>query len=103
MHNRPGYTVEPVYEDSATGQQIVDVQVRETANGAVGRDGQYQGWRDDYTSDAYGEPVYDPHIIDELAESPVVGFDEGEYIDALLDSNPLITPALEFAVDYMPQ
>ena len=103
MHNRPGYTVEPVYEDSATGQQIVDVQVRETANGAVGRDGQYQGWRDDYTSDAYGEPVYDLHIIDELAESPVVGFDEGEYIDALLDSNPLITPALEFAVDYMPQ
>lgn len=104
MMNRPGYTVDPVYEDSSAGQEIVDVQIRQTGHSAVGRDGVYRGWQDDYTSDSQGRSIYDPkNGLDELAESPVVGFNEEEYTAALLESNPEIPKALDYALDHAPQ
>ena len=103
MHNRPPMTVDPVYSDDATGQQVVDLQVRQTGSTAVGRDGQYRNWEDDWTSDSQGRSVYDPKDgLDELAESPVVGFDEQEYTEALLASNPDIPAALDYALDNAP-
>ena len=104
MYNRPPMTVNPVYSDSATGQQVVDLEIQQTGHSAVGRDGQYRGWQDDWTSDSQGRSVYDPKDgFDELGQSPVVGFNEDEYTEALLTSNPDIPKALEFAVDFMPE
>ena len=94
------YTVSPVYTEDATGQQVItDLEVSSGHN-VVGRDGQYRGWEDDWTSDSQGRSVYDPKDnFDELGESPVVGFDEGDYTEALLESNPVIGPALDWASD----
>ena len=104
MHNRPPMTVNPVYSDSATGQEVVDLEIQQTGNSAIGRDGQYRGWQDDYTPDSQGRYIYDPKEgFDELGQSPVVGFNEEEYTEALLTSNPDIPKALEFAVETMPQ
>lgn len=104
MFNRPGYTVDPVYEESSTGQDIVDVQVRPNGHNAVGRDGSYRHWQDDYTTDSHGRSIFDPKDgLDELAQSPVVGFDEGQYVEALFESNPTIAPALDWAVDNLSQ
>ena len=101
--NRPAMTVDPVYSDDATGQQIVDLQVRQTGNSAVGRDGMYRNWEDDYTADSQGRTIFDPKDgLDELAESPVVGFNEEEYTEALLASNPDIPKALDYALDNAP-
>ena len=95
-------TVSPIYSDDGSEQQVVDLEIS-TGHNAVGRDGQYRGWQDDYTPDSHGRYVFEPKGIDELAESPVVGFDEESYTEALLASNPDIPKALEYAVDNAPQ
>ena len=97
-----GITVTPVVQEGDDGEHIVDFNVNQGGRTAIGRDGVLRGYEDDFTEDSEGRSVYEPYLgPDELAESPVVGFDGDSYIDTLLDSDSRISPALEWSVDNM--
>lgn len=100
MPNGP-MTVSPVYSEGPNGEQVVDMEVSQ-GPGVIGRDGMVKGWEADYGEDSQGKTVYDPRFTnDELGNSPIVGFDEVAYEEALVSSNPVIPDALAWAADNM--
>ena len=97
-----GYTIEPVYTENDQGQQVLsDMSVRSTAYRGVGRDGQVQDWQFDYQEDSEGR-VH--HVFEnvELDEDRGYSFNEYEYIEALIEANPEITAAQQWAVENLP-
>ena len=96
-----GYTVSPVYSDDSSEQHIVDLQVIGGRNTAVGNDGQVRGWQNDYYEDGEGELHHRFEDVELNDESDPMSFDEDEYVELLLESNPKFYHAQQWAIDNM--
>lgn len=100
-----GFTIEPVYLENDQGQQVLsDMSVRATADRGVGRDGQVRDWQFDYQEDSEGRIHHlfqDAELQSERQDGN--SFDEASYIDALIEANPDITEAQQWAVDNLPE
>ena len=95
-----GYTVNPVYSDDASEQSIVDLEVIGSRN-AVGNDGLVKNWQNDYYEDSQGQLHHRFEEVELNDESDLTSFDEDEYIELLIDSNPVFPHALQWASENM--
>jgi hypothetical protein len=93
-----GYTVNPVYSDDASEQQIVDLEVISGRN-SVGNDGQVKNWQNDYFEDEYGNVHHRFEEVELEDESTPNTFNEDEYVELLLESNPKFYHAQQWAID----
>ena len=93
-----GYTVNPVYSDDATEQELVDLQVIR-GHSALGHDGQVQGWENDYYEDSEGQMHHRFSDVEFDEEDLGNSFNEDEYIEALLESNPHYSDAQRWATE----
>lgn len=92
-----GYTVSPVYSETASGQEVItDFSLNTGHDSAVGRDGMSKNWENDYIIDRYGNQH---HVFEnvELEDSVPSGFDMDEYVDGLFTVNDQLQPALSWA------
>lgn len=96
------YTISPVISEDQYGREVVtDFSVDSGRESAVGRDGQVRGWENDYYEDDQGV-MHHRFSETELQEDDNT-FDEDEYIGALLESNPVISDAIAWGTDNLPQ
>ena len=96
-----GYTVNPVYTESETGEQVIsDLQVS-TRGDSVGRDGHVRDWQMDYIEDSEGR-IH--HVFEnvELESDKGIHFDEDAYVEALLESHSEFRQAQAWANENMP-
>ena len=101
MPNKP-MTVSPVVTVNDQGQEVISDLSVSTGHSGVGRDGQVENWRFDYQEDSEGR-IH--HVFEnvELERDDGIHFDESEYIEALLESNPTIAVAQQWALDNLPE
>ena len=101
-----GYTVYPVYTENDQGQEVLtDMQVTSGNTRGVGRDGQVIGHDNDYYENYEGEFIHrfrDVELESDRADQGVY-FNEGEYINALIEANPEIPAAQQWCMDNLPK
>lgn len=93
-----GYTVNPVYSDDASEQQLIDLEVI-GGRSSVGNDGQVKNWQNDYFEDDQGNVHHRFSEVELNDESDPMSFNEDEYIETLLESNPIFLDAQKWAVE----
>ena len=103
MPNKP-MSVSPVYGEDESGQQVlVDLDVSTGAHaGAVDRSGHVRDWQFDYQEDSEGRLHHIFQDVELESEQDPLSFNEDAYIDALLESNPLIREAQAWANENLP-
>ena len=103
MPNQP-MTVSPVVTVNDQGQEVISDLSVSTNRPGIGRDGSTLNWQDDFIEDSEGRLVN--WFADKELESDRddgIHFDESEYIDALIESNPTISVAQQWAIDNLPE
>ena len=99
------YTVSPVITINDQGQEVIsDLSVSTGHSADVGRDGQVRGVEFDYYEDNKGQirHRFSEVELESERQSPS-DFDESEYIGALLEANPTIADAQQWAEHNLPQ
>ena len=100
-----GYTVYPVYTENDQGQEVLtDMQVTSGNSRGVGRDGQVIGHEDHYYENSQGQLIHkyrDVELESDRADQGVY-FNEGEYIEALIEANPEIPVAQQWCLENLP-
>lgn len=91
------YTVSPVISTDSQGREVIsDLSV--TTNGSsIGHDGQVKDWQNDYYTDNQGQVHHRYSDVAPDVEDQGISFNEDEYIETLLNSNPMFSEAQQWA------
>ena len=95
------YTVSPVITTNDRGEEVISDLSVSSGNRGVGHDGQVHNWQNDYIEDSEGR-IH--HVFEnvELDEDQGNVYREEQYIEALIEANPEITAAQQWAVENLP-
>ena len=96
--------VSPVVTVNDQGQEVISDLSVSTNRPGVGRDGQVVNWQDDYVEDSEGRIHHMFENVELQSDrDDGIHFDEDAYVQALMDSNPDISKAQDWAVENLPE
>lgn len=97
MSPEQGFTVSPVVTETDSGEVVTDFSVSQTAYLDS------RGWEDDFVMDSEGQYRHIMQDVELEDESSPMSFNEGDYIDAIYESNPQLNAAIEWGGENLTQ